>query len=296
MTTTKQISITAFYAQHKGDLMSKAMGFSISPALLDPYYIPNIRDTMDDEHIAYFKGRYLRGEEVEPIVVLKQPLGTGNLAVLEGRHRTHGATQALKENPQLRVAIRVVDIPGVFERFSYMLKTDRRKEFSYLERANAVASMKACDESLTNADLAEEQGVSKTAIENYLLCAAADDQTKDLIREGHITGTQVTEYVRKYGAAEACAAIMADLNQVERKGTAAPRGKKGISKFSHAKCLTVMEILLNLGYKPADLAKDKGVVKLELGVSDAKDLISIIDEYQDHCGLEERPYDMDPEE
>jgi hypothetical protein len=283
---TKPLSMTAFYEQHKGEEMSKSTGFSIVPSLLDPYHIPNIREKLDEEHIQYFKQAFLAGEPVEPIVVLNAPLETGLLAVVEGRHRTHGALLAAKEMPGLKVEVRLLSLRDAYDRYSFMLKSDRRKEFTYLERSLAVSAMKAMDAELTNQDLADEQHCSKTAIENYLLCAMALPVTHDLIREGRITGTQVTEYVRKFGAEEAHEQIMADLGRMERKGTTSKKAP-GVSKFSHAKCLTAMEILLNVAYDAKQLAKDNGEVSLKLGIEDAKDLISIIDEYQDHCGLEE---------
>lgn len=282
-TETKPLSITAFYEQHKGGDMSKSTGYFITPSLLDPYHVPNVREKLDNDHIEYFKQAYLSGEDVEPIVVLKQPLQSGMLAVLEGRHRTHGALQALKDNPDLQVSIRLRSVEDTYDSYSYMLKSDRRKEFTFLERSIACAAMKACDSDMSNQQLAEELFVTKTAIENYLLCASALPETHDLIREGRIAASQVVEYVRKFGAEQAHQEIVADLGRTERKGTTTQRAP-GVAKFSHAKCLTAMEILLNIEFDAKQLAKEKGEVVLKLGVNDAKDLISIIDEYQEHVG------------
>ena len=284
ITETKPLTITAFYEKHKGGEMSKATGcYFISPNLLDPYHVPNVREKLDNEHIEYFKQAYLSGEDVEPIVVLKQPLASGMLAVLEGRHRTHGALQALKENPDIQVSIRLRSMEDTFDSYGYMLKSDRRKEFTFLERSLAAAAMKACDPELTNQHLADELFVSKTAIENYLLCASALPETHELIRENRIAASQVVEYVRKFGAEQAHQEILADLGRMERKGTTTKKAP-GVAKFSHAKCLTVMEILLNLEFDPKQLGKEKGEVVLKLGVGDAKDLVSILDDYQEHIG------------
>ena len=65
ITETKPLTITAFYEKHKGGEMSKATGcYFISPNLLDPYHVPNVREKLDNEHIEYFKQAYLSGEDV----------------------------------------------------------------------------------------------------------------------------------------------------------------------------------------------------------------------------------------
>lgn len=282
------MSINKFYESTKDNKNIKVKkNFSVRPTELDVEAVPNVREKLVPEHVTYFQECYKRGDYVEPIVVLDTPTPGGKLAVLEGRHRTLGAIAADLSN-DLFVEVRAVPLDEAVEHYGFMLNSDRKEKFTFLEISKAMVAIKRLSPDKTNADLAKERSQSVTAIENYLLCGRADEDTHNLIREGRITGSQAAEYVRKHGVEGAFAAITADLERVANKGAAAPRAK-GISKFSHAKCLTVMEILTKVVVSSKDLAKEKGEVPFKLGVEDAKDLVSIIDEYMEHEGLEENP-------
>lgn len=272
-------------ATHGAGAIKKSTGFKLRPDILDPYAIKNIREKLDEEHIAYFESCYLAGNHVDPIVVVHEPTETGMVRVLEGRHRAMGAIRALKKNPDLMVEVHTVPLSDALDFIDFMLGSDRRLPFTFLEKALAVANMKALNPDLSTQQLADMRHVTKTAIENYLILATGDEQTLDLIREGKIAGSQVVEYIREHGADKAYDAIMADLNRAAAVGAPrTPRAAGAKSKFSHGKALDALEILLNLNFDVKQLAKDKGEVTLKLGVQDAKDLIAIVDEYELHCG------------
>lgn len=277
-------TINAVYEskQHDGNI-KKRTGFAVAPAVLDPYSVPNVREGLDKEHIAYLESCYLKGEYVEPIVVLAEANDKGLLRVLEGRHRTHAALQAVKKKPELVVEVRAVPLTEAVQHYGFMLKSDRRLPFSFLEKSNGVYAMKQANPKLTAQQLADVLDCTKTAVENYLILGAAPEDVKEFVRAGSISGSQAVEYVRDHGD-KAAEAIKADLERVARVGqkkVPGAGGKKG-SKFSHSKALDALEILLNLDYDVKQLAKDKGEVALKLGIQDAKDLIAIIDEYQLH--------------
>lgn len=280
------MSITSYYEANKeaGDIKARKV-FTINPEKLDPYVIPNVRESLDAEHIAYLESCYLKGEYIDPIVVLDNETATGMLAVLEGRHRTHAAIRARKQKPNLMVEVRHVPLNEAVQHYGFMLKSDRRLPFTFLETALGVAAMKAANEKLSTQQLADMLNCSKTAIENYLLLASGDERTLDLVREGRISGSQVVEYIREHGADEAYDAIITNLERAAAVGKPrAPRAAGAKGKFSHGKALDALEILLNVSYDVKQLAKDRGEVTLKLGVLDAKGLIAIIDEYQIHCG------------
>ena len=286
MTTKTASTINALYENktHDGGI-KKSTGFKVRPDLLDPYAIKNIREKLDPEHIAYLESCYLAGEYVDPITVVQEPTETGMIQVLEGRHRTHAAIQALRKDPTLMVEVRTVPLADVPEYLEYMLGADRRLPFTFLEKALAVSDLSRLRPDMTTQQLADARHVSKTAIENYLLLASGDERTLDLVREGRIAGSQVVEYIREHGAENAYDAISADLERVARRGAPrTPRAAGAKGKFSHGKALDALEILLNLNFDTKQLAKDKGEVVLKLGVQDAKDLIAIVDEYEIHCG------------
>lgn len=266
---------------HGAGAMKKSTGFKVIPTVLDPYALPNARDKLDPEHVAYFESCYLAGLPVDAIKVVQTPTDTGMLAVLEGRHRTHGALQALKRNPDIMVDVVVVLAETAFEQYGYMLDTDRRKPFTFLEQANATYAMKQLSPNLSTQQLADLRRVSKTAIENYIILGGAPEEVKDRVREGRISGSQAVEYVRDHGD-KAAEAILADLERVANIGKGKVPGKGGAesAKYSHSKCLDAMEILLNVEYDVKQLAKDKGEVAFKLGVEDAKALLSIIEDYQ----------------
>lgn len=280
-------TVNAIYEDktHGEGAIKKATGFKAKPHVLDPYAIKNVREKLDEEHIAYLESCYLKGEYVEPIVVVQEASDTGMLRVLEGRHRTHAAIRAAKQLPELMVDVRTVPLTEAVQYYGFMLKSDRRLPFSFLEKALGVGVMKAENPKLSTQQLADFLNCTKTAIENYLLLASGDENTLDLVREGKIAGSQVVEFIREHGADKAHDAIMAQLNRVAAVGgPRTPRAPGAKNKFSHGKALDALEILLNLQFDIKQLAKDKGEVTLKLGVQDAKDLIAIVDEYQVHCG------------
>lgn len=280
------MSIDKYYKEHNatGDITAKK-AYRVNPRKLGPYAIPNIREKLDQEHIAYLESCYLSGEYVDPIVVVDVPTDTGLLPVLEGRHRTHAALKVLQQNPTFRVEIRTVPLEAAVQQYGFMLKSDRRLPFSFLEKALGVAAMKRSDPNLSTQQIADTLSVTKTAVENYLILATGDERTLDLIREGRISGSQVVEYIRDHEADKAYDAIIADLERAARAGKTTPRAPgSATKKFSHSKALDALEILLNITYDVKQLSKDKGEVTLKLGINDAKDLIAIIDDYQIHCG------------
>lgn len=289
-------TINALYEDktHGAGAIKKSTGFKVRPDILDPYAIKNIREKLDEEHIAYFESCYLQGAHVDPIVVVQEPTETGMVRVLEGRHRALGAIRALKKQPDLMVEVHTVPLSESIEFVDFMLGSDRRLPFTFLETALAVAAMATLNPKLSTQQLADMRHVSKTAIENYLLLASGDERTFDLIREKRISGSQVVEYIREHGADKAYDAIMADLNRAAAVGKPrTPRAPGAKGKFSHGKALDALEILLNLSFDTKQLAKDKGEVTLKLGVNDAKDLIAIVDEYEVHCGHSTRNGDKE---
>lgn len=284
-------TINALYEEkvHGAGTIKKSTGFKVVPSVLDPYAIKNVREKLDDEHIAYLESCYLSGEYVEPIVVVQEPTETGMIRVLEGRHRTHAAIRAAKKLPELMVEVRTVPLADALEFYDFMLASDRRLPFTFLEKALAVAAMRSINPELSTQQLADMRKCTKTAIENYLLLASGDEPTLTLVREGRIAGSQVVEYIREHGADKAYEVIMADLNRAAAVGAPrTPRAPGAKGKFSHGKSLDALEILLNVKFDTKQLARDKGEVNLTLGVQDAKDLIAIIDEYQLHCGHDSR--------
>lgn len=283
------MSITSYYEANKeaGDIKARKV-FTVNPEKLDPYVVPNVRESLDEEHIAYLESCYLKGEYVDPIVVLDNETATGMLAVLEGRHRTHAAIRARKQKPNLMVEVRNVPLTEAVQHYGFMLKSDRRLPFTFLEKALGVSAMVKANPKLSTQQLADFLNCTKTAVENYLLLASGDERTLDLVREGRISGSQVVEYIREHGADKAYDVIIADLERVAAVGKPrAPRAPGAKGKFSHGKALDALEILLKVKFDVKQLAKDKGDVNLTLSVQDAKDLIAIIDEYQIHCGVSE---------
>jgi hypothetical protein len=280
-------TVNAIYEDkvHGEGAIKKCTGFKAKPCTLDPYCIRNIREKLDEEHIAYLESCYLKGEYVEPVVVVQEATETGMLRVLEGRHRTHAAIRAAKQLQDLMVEVRTVPLSEAVQFYGFMLKSDRRLPFSFLEKALGVAAMKAENDKLTTQQLADVLNCTKTAIENYLLLASGEPRVLDLVREGRISGSQVVEYIREHGD-KAYDAIIADLERAAAVGKPrTPRAPGAKGKFSHGKALDALEILLNVSYDVKQMAKDKGEVSLKLGIQDAKDLIAIIDEYQIHCGV-----------
>lgn len=272
-------------ATHGAGAIKKSTGFKLRPDILDPYAIKNIREKLDEEHIAYFESCYLSGAHVDPIVVVQEPTETGMVRVLEGRHRALGAIRALKVDPTLMVEVHTVPLTQAMEFLDFMLGSDRRLPFTFLETALAVGAMKSLEPDLTTQQMADMRHVTKTAIENYLLLASGDERTFDLIRDKRISGSQVVEYIREHGADKAYDAIIADLERAAAVGKPrTPRAPGAKGKFSHGKSLDALEILLNVKLDMKQLAKDKGDVTFTLGIQDAKDLLAIVDEYEVHCG------------
>lgn len=80
--------------------------------------------------------------------------------------------------------------------------------------------------------------------------------------------------------------LTADLERAEKKGKKrlTPGSGGRPAKFSYASLTSAMEILTQADYDAKQLAQEEGVVQFELGVEDAKELVTIIEEYDEYSG------------
>lgn len=243
----------------------------------------NIRPR-NDEHTDSWKNTFLKNDYIPPILV---EMRNGEPHVIEGFHR-HTAQFELDAEGKGNGLIECKEWKGsVGDKLITMRNSTTGLPLTFLEDAEVILRILK-EEDLTAEKLASRIGVSRTAVNNKVLVAEAQDEIKELIREEKISATMAIDFIIKHGD-KALNHIEHALDKANRKGAAkVTRGSSGPKAFSAAKLRNAVELLAK-GLDTEEFVNNldsygDGDVDITLTLSkdEVVELVYTIDEYCEH--------------
>lgn len=270
------MSVTQFYQQGKDKGVSVVKQYRIPLSHIVVRWENNLRP-LDTDHVTELELAYGNGDPVSPIRVFINEDNKPEL--VEGFHRY----AALRNTMATATVCDVLPNMTKAQAIALMYNSASSLPLTALQKAEATVKLSA--EGLSKDDMANALHVTKTAIEGMLLLGSACAEIKQLIIDEKVSATTALEYIRKFEG-DALKMLLSDLERAAAKGAKKLSGASGsrTAKFSYASLTAAMEILTQAEYNVKELAQQEGEVTFTIGVDDAKDLVNIIESYDEYRG------------
>lgn len=270
-------SLSGVYNANKEEGASRRSSFSLPIDVVKCDWTENIRPR-DDEHVASWRNTIQQGDYVPAILV---EMREGEPWVIEGFHRYDAHVE--EGTP----SIECKEWKGTdADKLITMRASTGGKPLTFLQDAEVILGIKE-KTGLSPEKLGQRLGISRTAVNNKIAIAEAEDAIKTLIIEEKIAATEALKFIIEHGA-DALKHINHALDKAILKGAkkVTPRGA-GTPTFSAAKFRNIAEITL-LGVDDEDFVnvpaletEDDVELVLTLPKRDAIELLELLDEYNE---------------
>lgn len=286
MARTKN-SLSSVYDERREDGAKLQKTFFLPLDAVECNWEDNIRP-INEDHIKSWLHTMNTGGYVPPILV---EMIDGTPFVVEGFHRHQAKHRHVAQGGDNLIECkewRGTDL----ERYITMRDSTHGLPLTFLQDAELIAQMKGLEEDTTIEALAQRLGLSRTAVSNKLNIAACPDELKKMIEDDVVSATTVIDVINEVGVDNALDKVKFLLDKANAKGKARVTSRTGGTKnFSAAKMRNVLELLhIGLDYAKFSENYDKvkdGEVKVELKLTKSEmfDVVSILEEFAEHHGL-----------
>lgn len=209
------------FAEAKADGIQKITNFKVLPSFVEFEPGFNLREENEElrAHIQRLKIAMKAGAYIPPIDV--QVVGE-RVLLRDGHCRTRAALELVAEGTEYFLECRQIrgnDSDAVF----HMLGSDQGKHFTPLEQGRGF--LRLINMGQTVATIAARSGMHRSTIENGIALGEAPAAVQKMIADGSVASHTALKTVRKVGAANAAAALMAGVKEAAKTGKKKATGK-----------------------------------------------------------------------
>lgn len=187
----KSNSITQAYKNERDEIGLKVQKTYFVDLSKNSIYVEegfNVRD-LDPDHVNSLAVAYEQGKYVPAIVVKPTPQG---LKVIDGHHRFAAAKQANVE------AIEVKNFVGdEADQVAFMITSSQGRNLNPMERAKAYQRL--LGRGLTEAEISERVGRSKSDVKNHLTLMNASENIQKAVESGQVGYAAAVEEINRNG-------------------------------------------------------------------------------------------------